>query len=580
MPVDPTYELKRIAQSLSPKAIRIDDTSWKTSCPVVENHRHGDKNPSLSLSARNGKLVWHCHAGCGQTEVLDKLRAMDLLPRRDGDAPVRQHVSTTPKPQTYPKNRSQEVLEYLYQREISDATIEHFKIGSVDGGVVFPYFVDGELQHTKTKMFKRDDQPYVQSKGGGKCFFNLDSIDFGRPVVVCEGEIDCMSLHEAGHTNCISVPNGASLGDDPLRREYIASSLKMFDPTPMIVLAVDADDPGFVLREKLADVFGRDRCSYVEWPEGCKDASDVLVQHSTDHIDECVAKAVTYPVRGLQGAEEHRDAVFKLYREGRKRGLSTGYANVDTYYTIQAGELEIVTGHPGSGKSNWLDQLMVNTAKQYGIRHAVCSFETPPDQHLAVLAEKYNEKSFVGHGGVRLNEAELSEAVEWIEKHFTFIRLDDDVAPTVDVILRHARAAVMRFGIKCLVLDPWNYFARARKPNQTATEYVSEVLSKLRSFAQRNGVHVWLVAHPSKMLRDKDGSIPAPTGMDVLGSVHFFTKCDVLSVVHRHPTVAPSEVEIIFRKIRFRTTGNPGTVQVRYAMETGSYSEPSEEGIS
>ena len=364
MPVDPTYELKRIAQSLSPKAIRIDDTSWKTSCPVVENHRHGDKNPSLSLSARNGKLVWHCHAGCGQTEVLDKLRAMDLLPRRDGDTPVRQHVSTTPKPQTYPKNRSQEVLEYLYQREISDATIEHFKIGSVDGGVVFPYFVDGELQHTKTKMFKRDEQPYVQSKGGGKCFFNLDSIDFGRPVVVCEGEIDCMSLHEAGHTNCISVPNGASLGDDPLRREYIASSLKMFDPTPMIVLAVDADDPGFVLREKLADVFGRDRCSYVEWPEGCKDASDVLVQHSTDHIDECIAKAVPYPVRGLQGAEEHRDAVFKLYREGRKRGLSTGYANVDTYYTIQAGELEIVTGHPGSGKSNWLDQLMVNTAKQ------------------------------------------------------------------------------------------------------------------------------------------------------------------------------------------------------------------------
>ena len=138
----------------------------------------------------------------------------------------------------------------------------------------------------------------------------------------------------------------------------------------------------------------------------------------------------------------------------------------------------------------------------------------------------------------------------------------------------------MRFGIKCLVLDPWNYFEQARKPNQTETEYVSEVLSKLRSFAQRNGVHVWLVAHPSKMLRDKDGSIPAPTGMDVLGSVHFFTKCDVLSVVHRHPTVAPSEVEIIFRKIRFRTTGNPGTVQVRYAMETGSYSEPSEEGIS
>ena len=114
----------------------------------------------------------------------------------------------------------------------------------------------------------------------------------------------------------------------------------------------------------------------------------------------------------------------------------------------------------------------------------------------------------------------------------------------------------MRYGVKCLVLDPWNYFEQARKSNQTETEYVSEVLSKLRSFAQRNGVHVWLVAHPSKMLRDKDGSIPA----------------------HRHPTVAPQEVEVIYRKVRFRTTGSPGTVNMRYAMETGSYAMPTEDG--
>ena len=202
MPLDPAHELKRIATALSPKAIRIDDTSWKTGCPVAENHKRGDKNPSLSLSARDGKLVWHCHSGCGQTEVLDKLRALDLLPKRDGPAPA-----PAKPPQTYPKTRSEETLDYLYARELSDSTIEHFKLGSVAGGVVFPYFLGGVLQHTKTKLFNRDDTPYLQSKGGGKCFFNLDGLDFTRPIVIVEGEIDCMSLYEAGHTNCVSVPN-------------------------------------------------------------------------------------------------------------------------------------------------------------------------------------------------------------------------------------------------------------------------------------------------------------------------------------------------------------------------------------
>ena len=99
------------------------------------------------------------------------------------------------------------------------------------------------------------------------------------------------------------------------------------------------------------------------------------------------------------------------------------------------------------------------------------------------------------------------------------------------------------------------------------------MLGKLRNFAQRLGVHVFLVAHPAKMWRDKDGSIPAPTGMDISGSNNFWTKADVLTVIHRHPTVDPQSVEIIFRKIRFKTTGTPGAVDIKYNLQSGCYEE-------
>ena len=565
-------DAKSIAFALNPRATQVGQSEYKTSCPVSANHKHNDKNPSLTIGNRDGKLVWHCHGGCNQSDVMYALIDRGLLsPAGTPSAPTKPAVQT-------PAEVNEAALQYLYRRELSDETIAHFKIGSSNNAVVFPYYLDGELQHTKTKFLQeREGGQYLQSKGGGKCYYNLDSIDFTRPVIIVEGEGDAHASHESGHGNVISVPNGAALaGDDPFKREFIASTLERFDPTPTIIIATDGDAAGISLREKLADVYGRDRCSYIDtYPDGCKDLSDVLIKYSSDEVDLLISSATAYPVKGLQSADEHRDAVLQLYREGRSRGVSTGYENIDKFYTIQTGELEIVTGIPGSGKSNWIDQLIINTSKSELFKHAVCSFENPPDQHLASLSEKFAGASFVGHEGVKITEDQLHEAVDFIDKHVTFIRLSDDTPPTVDAILRHARAAVLRFGIKTLTIDPWNYVLQSRQ-GQTETEYVSETLSKLRNFAQRHGVHVWLVAHPSKMLRSADGSVPAPTGMDILGSVHFFTKADVLTCIHRNPTVSPADVEVHFRKVRFKTTGSPASCDLRYSMATGCYQVPAD----
>ena len=552
-------QAETLAKQLSPKAFAVSEGEWKTSCPVAAAHKHGDRNPSLTVRMKEGKLLWHCHKGCSQNEVFAELKKRNLLPETEA---VRERA-TPPKPLT------DDARNYFYSRELSDATIDALRLGADKNAVQFPYYVDGELVSVKTKYLNGG---YSQTKGGGSYLYNLDNINWSKPVVITEGEIDVASLHEVG-IQAVSVPNGASLSGDPLQRSYIKNSLQLFDTVPQIILATDNDEPGIALREKLADAYGRDRCAYIDWPSGCKDANDVLCNMDSDALEKLVQGAKQWPIKQLQRAADHLDAVKKLYKDGRARGMSTGYVSIDEFYTVQLGELEIVTGHPGSGKSNWLDQVNVNLSKQFGTRHAVCSFENPADQHLAILAEKFIGKSFVGHEGVRLAEAELEEAVEWIDKHFFFLRLEDDDSPTVDTILRLARAVVMRHGIQTLTIDPWNYIEQSRDRGQSETEYVSAVLGKLRNFAQRLGVHVFLVAHPAKMWRDKDGSIPAPTGMDISGSNNFWTKADVLTVIHRHPTVDPQSVEIIFRKVRFKTTGTPGAVDIKYNLQSGCYEE-------
>ena len=100
----------------------------------------------------------------------------------------------------------------------------------------------------------------------------------------------------------------------------------------------------------------------------------------------------------------------------------------------------------------------------------------------------------------------------------------------MDWVLDVARAAVYRYGIRGLVIDPYNELDHQRPASMNETEYVSQMLTKVKRFAQTTGVHVWFVAHP-RQLREWKGQ--APNLYDISGSAHFINKADNGIVVHR-----------------------------------------------
>jgi twinkle protein len=327
-----------------------------------------------------------------------------------------------------------------------------------------------------------------------------------------------------------------------------------------------------VLAEEMARRLGKEKCWTVHWPAGCKDANDVLLRHGAEELHACIEAARPYPVRSLQDVLSYSDKVLDLYRQGRRRGLMTGFASVSELYTVPPGMLTVVTGLSGDGKSEWLDALMTNLAELHGWHFAVCSFENPPEEHIAKLVEKRLRKPFWDGPRPRMTESELHEAEAWVNDHFTLIRAEDE-APTLDWILENARIAVARYGVRGLVIDPYNEIEHKRPDGMTETEYVSQMLGKVKRFAANHGVHIWFVAHPAKMQRDRDRRLPVPTLYDISGSANWVNKADFGIVVHQLPKEEGSITEIHVRKVRFKWAGREGVAKLSYDRATGCYAE-------
>lgn len=267
--------------------------------------------------------------------------------------------------------------------------------------------------------------------------------------------------------------------------------------------------------------------------------------------------------------------IAAYYANGLPKGVSTGWMTVDEFYTVKRGEFTVVTGIPGHGKSEWLDALMVNLAKAHDFVFAVFSPENHPiELHCAKLMEKYVGMPFERGPTERMGSEESLEALEWVNAHFRFIvpAPDDFSLASILDIAKDAHRFSKPMGV---VIDPWNELDHRRPEGLTETEYISQSLSLVRTYAREFNVHVWLVAHPTKLSRDKDGKYPVPTPYDISGSAHWRNKADNCITIWRDAAENSQNVEVHIQKVRFKQVGKIGMAKVLYDRITGRYFERS-----
>jgi twinkle protein len=434
--------------------------------------------------------------------------------------------------------------------------------------VCFPFFRGDELVNAK---YRDREKNFRMEAGAERVLYGLN--DLAARTVIVEGEIDKLSVEVAGITACVSVPDGAPA----VSAKNYASKFTFLDTDALEtvqewVIAVDNDEPGLRLEQELVRRFGAEKCRRVTWPEGCKDANEVLTKCGANVLAKCIADAKPYPLSGVVEVESIYRDIDQLYDEGQKPGLSTGWRNLDEFYTVRPGELTIVTGIPNSGKSNWLDSLLVNLSKEHTWSFAVFSPENQPiANHVSRLMEKYSKQPFRPGPTPRMSREQMHNWREWIDFHFSFILPDDGDEWTLEHVLKSAAALVRRKGIRGIVIDPWNELEHQRPEHLTETEYTGQCLKRIRQFARKHQVHVWVVAHPAKMYRDKEGKYPVPTLYDINGSAHFRNKADNGIVVWRNLGETDDPVEVHIQKIRFREVGKLGVVKFKYDHVLADY---------
>ena len=438
----------------------------------------------------------------------------------------------------------------------------------------FPYFRNGALVAVKYRSFPEKD--FTQESGGAHDFFNIDNVIPGKPIVIVEGEIDALTLMEAGIENAISVPGGAPvkvadgkvLPSEDKKFAFVWNAREILEQAPYVVLATDQDAPGQALAEELARRIGKDKCRVAKFDK--KDFNEVFLDQSLDDPSQTITgiidAATPYPISGLSDAATYADRLNDLYTKGTGKGFSTGYGSVDSIYTVAPGQLTVVTGYPSSGKSNFVDQLMVNLAKNSDWKFAVASFENQPEIHISRMMEIYTGKRFFDGIG-KMSAAEKDSAFKFVMDHFLFIDSNGEEPNTLDSILERARIAVKRMGIRGMVIDPYNYIELDRS-NSTETEAISSMLTKIQKFCKAHEVHVWFIAHPSKIQRSGVEQ-PRPDGMSISGSMAWWAKTDCGLTVHRQKDC----VEIAVWKCRYRWVGTQGETALGYNKTSGTYME-------
>lgn len=279
-----------------------------------------------------------------------------------------------------------------------------------------------------------------------------------------------------------------------------------------------------------------------------------------------------------------REAVLALYDRGNPPGDLPGWPSLNSLYTVVPGQLTIVTGWPSSGKSEWLDAMLMNLAKRAGWRICLFSAENKPDeQHLTKLIEKFTGKPFREGPTERMTKDEAAEALGEIDAHFAVIGANFNAEKdtfAVEEVLNAAEAHWRSTGEwrdreakKGLVIDPWNELEHLRPRQYSETEYVSATLSKVRAWAREHRVHVWIVAHPAKQMREA-GKLPIPRPDMIAGSQHWWNKADCCITVHREQGENPTrEVQVYVQKVRFKHVGKQGMATLEYDITNGRYNE-------
>jgi twinkle protein len=453
------------------------------------------------------------------------------------------------------KPPASKVIEWFKTRGISQKTLIDLNVGEgsewmpqtgkAENTIQFNYLMGDQLINVKYRDGRKNFKLY---KGAEKVFYNINSIIGYEYCVIVEGEMDVLALHEAGITNAISVPNGATLNSNNL--DYLDNCIDYFEDKEKVILAVDSDEAGQALQQELVRRLGAEIC-YIATFDDCKDANEYLTTHGKEKLSERITKARPVPLENVTTFKDIEDEVTDFVRNGFKKGFQVGLSNFDDIFSTYTGQFITVTGIPSSGKSDFVDQMVVGYNRNYGWKTAFASPENAPTY---LHAHKLMRKTWEGMPtAADIHGDKWNQIADHCNSNYYHIDME---RYTLESVLRKGAELVKRKGIKCLVIDPFNKIRDIDCKTEDVNRYTMEYLTKIETFAKKFDVLVFIVAHPTKMYKTQDGKIEEPTMYNIKGGGEWYDASYHGILVHRNYEEKTVKAKVL--KVKFQNLGENG----------------------
>ena len=596
-----------------------------TTCPQCSHTRKKPKDPCLSVNLDKAKWkCWNCQWAGRLKDESDRLAEAARAER-----PHREFVR--PKLVNHSPYSDRLLNWFEQERGLSRATLEHFQVGEalewmpqqyqrhfkvlLEAGtpeeearreasrlakvntIQFPYFVNGELINIKFRTARKE---FKLAKDAQLVFFNLDSVNTpaARYVIIVEGELDAMTWHQAGYPQVISVPNGAALSKEErteyektgrfndanaLQLEYLDNCWEALEHLETIYVAGDMDAPGQKLRAELIRRFGTEKCRTIEY-QGYKDANELAIKTgSALNLQACFEAARAIPEDNLFTVDSEMQALLDFYDNGLPEGMPIGIDEFEGHFSIRSGELTCVTGVPGDGKTSFIIFLAVLLSIRFGWKWLIHSPENYPAAKLfARMAQIVGGLSISPKSRNRMSrEKYIAVLQDHIATHFFMV--DSNRLNNHPALRELTEKCVRRFGIRGMLLDPWNDIEELGRKGADLTEYVTAELSAYRRTIRLTGVHLFINAHPRTLRKTEAGNTAYPVAQapDIYGGGAWWNRADNILCVHRPRLIEANGSEDLTTDVHVhkikeqdlvgKPTGPDNPVQLTYEPTTGRY---------
>ena len=365
---------------------------------------------------------------------------------------------------------------------------------------------DTNTQALKKTKIKHDGFVYCVQVPSGELLIRQNE------CISIIGNCDALSLHEAGITNVVSVPNGTSLSadekklieehdkfndDNVLNFEFLDNSMEYLEHIKEFVLFVDNDPAGRKLQRELIRRFSPENCSIVDSGK-YKDANEYLVKVGKIELEQICNNAKNVPLDGVYTIDDEWGYIKDIFSNGYKKGQGIGHEGFDTHRKFRLGELTLINGVPNHGKTTYICWEMALTHLHLGWKWAIYSPENYPAGEIYIsLIETISGKALDSEDN-KITLEELEQTRKTIKDNFFVIDWEEeDKLVTVDMVLAKTKELVKRKGINGVLIDPWNDLYHKKGNGENTADYLQKKLSQIRRFKRKYNLSFVINAHPT-----------------------------------------------------------------------------------